>query len=127
MGLNLLNFLHGLRDLSEVIGYIPLTNTTPEDLARRYYASDNNYRIFTHTLNLSKSMFWNTELQYVNHYLIALTRHYIALEANAMLMGRQAFSSEISLIHQIAIVNCLALDAVTAAQGGVCAIVGDGC
>lgn len=47
--------------------------------------------------------------------------------ANAVLMGLQALDSEMTLINQFANDKRVALDAVTAAQGGVCAIVVDGC
>lgn len=115
------------RELSKVVGYIPLKNTDPADLAKRYYELERDYQIFTHTQLVFKTIFWNTELQYSNHYLIALTRHDVAAVANATLMGFQAHGSEVALLRQFSIDNRIALDAVTAAQGGVCAIVGDGC
>uniref|UniRef100_A0A3Q3FVT4 Uncharacterized protein n=1 Tax=Labrus bergylta TaxID=56723 RepID=A0A3Q3FVT4_9LABR len=51
----------------------------------------------------------------------------LSLVANETLKGLQALGSEIALIRQFVIDNRKALDAITAAQGGVCAIVGEGC
>ena len=54
--------------------------------------------------------------------MIALTRHDVA---NATLMGFQALGAEVATIRIFTINNRIALDVITAAEGGVCAIVGD--
>ncbi|CAK6958178.1 SYCY2 protein [Scomber scombrus] len=115
------------RDASELAEYIHLKNNNPVDLAKQYYALPFDHQIYTHSQLVFKTIFWNTELQYANHYLIALTRHDLALVANATFHGLQSISNELALIRQFVIDNRVALDAGTATQGGVCAIVGEGC
>lgn len=115
------------RNLEEAEGYIHLKNTDPKDLAKRYYELEPKYRIFTHTQLVFKTIFWNTELQFDNHYLIALTRHDVASIANATVFGFKSLGNEVAMIRRFSIDNRIALDAGTAPQGGVCAIVGEGC
>ena len=45
--------------------------------------------------------------------------------ANATLMGFHAINSELDLIRGFASDNCIALDALTAQDGGVCALLGE--
>lgn len=115
------------REAREVKGYIHLRNTDPQRLAEQYYALDDGYQIYTHSQMVFASIFWNTELQYNNHYLIALTRHDLALMANSTSLALKSISSELDLIKRFANDNRVALDALTAVNGGVCAIVGEGC
>lgn len=75
------------RQTSEVTGYVHLKNVNKEDLSAQYYALPNDHRIYSHSQLVFKSMFWNTELQYANHYLIALTRHDLSLVVNATNLG----------------------------------------
>ncbi|CAK6954951.1 SYCY2 protein [Scomber scombrus] len=125
--LNSFRIIQAPRDASELAEYIHLKNNNPVDLAKQYYALPFDHEIYTHSQLVFKTIFWNTELQYANHYLIALTRHDLALVANATFHGLQSISNELALIRQFVIDNRVALDAVTATQGGVCAIVGEGC
>lgn len=115
------------REAREVKGYIHLRNTDPQRLAEQYYALDDGYQIYTHSQMVFASIFWNTELQYNNHYLIALTRHDLALVANSTSLALKSISSELDLIKRFANDNRVALDALTAVNGGVCTIVGEGC
>ncbi|CAJ1067425.1 SYCY2 protein [Xyrichtys novacula] len=121
------NSTRSRRELSEVTGYIHLKNSNPTDLATRYYALRDDFQIYTHSQLVFSTLFWNTELQYTNHYLIALTRHDLALMANATLQGFNSIYAELDLIRRFTSDNRVALDALTASQGGVCAIVGEGC
>lgn len=61
------------RETSEIMGYVHLKNTDLSDLATRYYALDQHFRIFTTQL-VFKTIFWNTDLQYSNHNPLALPR-----------------------------------------------------
>ena len=70
------------------MGYIHLQNRNTQDAEKYYEVSD--HRIFTQTQLVFKTLFWNTELQYSNHYLIALTSHNMLRLANATSMGLQA-------------------------------------
>ena len=115
------------REVSQVTGYIHLKNTDPRHLSELYYELDDEYQIYTHSQLVFASLFWNTELQYNNHYLIALTRHDLALVANSTSLALKSISNELDLIRRFANDNRVALDALTAANGGVCAIVGEGC
>lgn len=115
------------REVSDVTGYIHLQNKDPTGLAEKYYALDNDYRIFSHSQMYFKTLFWNTELMYDNHFLIALTRRDVVNLANATALGFQSLSAEVALIRQFTIENRLALDTITAAQGGVCALIDTDC
>ena len=109
------------REAREVEGYVHLRNTDPQHLSEQYYALDDGYQmVFT-------SIFWNTELQYTNHYLIVLTRHDLALVANSTSLALKSIGSEWDPIKRFVNDNRVALDALTAVNGGVCAIVGEGC
>lgn len=115
------------RDSGGPLGYVHLSGPKTQDLhlPDLYHDLPIDFQIYQRQQLVFKSIFWNTQLQYANHYLIALTRHDLYQVANSTLMGFQALGSEIALIRQFAIHSRIALDALTAAQGGVCAVVGD--
>lgn len=116
------------RGVDEYIGYVHLFNKDPRTLAAKYHDLPAEYKPFTMTQLFFKTWFASTSLQYDNHYLIMITRHDLVKLSNETIRGFQAIGSEINRLKEFVNNNRMALDYLTAKEGGVCALVGDdGC
>lgn len=117
------------RGLGQYLGsYIHLLDSDPNSLRSKFNALPDEFRPFTSTQQFFKSWFLSTNLQYENHYLIAITTHDLVKLSNETIRGFQANHSELAAIKRFTNDNRIALDFLVAEANGVCSLVGtDSC